>query len=248
MKGVIAKIAPGALIADITHGIPAQEVTAGAVALAQSWRYFPARTIFTVVVDPGVGTARRAIAISTEGGAIFVGPDNGILWPAAHAAGIRRIVELNNPRYRLSRISSTFHGRDVFAPAAAWLARGVKFESMGPLTEEIVKLDLAAGVREDSLGLHGSVIYVDHFGNLITNLQRELVEQFADGAPQARLSAATKGRTAIGIFNTYGEVSAGDVLALFGSFEMLEIAVREGNAAEKLGIAAGEAVTISRKV
>src|SRR5579863_6246151 len=123
MKGVIASIAPGAQVIDLTHGIPPQAIGAGAIALEQSWRYFPARTIFVAVVDPGVGTGRLPIAVESKAGARFVGPDNGVLWSAARQAGIRRIVELRSPRYRLSDVSITFHGRDIFAPAAAHLWR-----------------------------------------------------------------------------------------------------------------------------
>lgn len=247
MKGVIGRIAPGALITDITHGIPAQQVAAGAIVLAQSSSYFRARTVFVAVVDPGVGTERRAIAIATRAGSIFVGPDNGLLWLAARAAGIERIVELRNPRYRLTTISSTFHGRDIFAPAAAWLARGTRLEALGPRVERIIELDPAAGASEDAEGLHGSVIYTDHFGNLITNLGRARVEQFAGGVSHARLSVRSKGRAPIAMHPTYGEVAAGEALALFGSFDLLEIAVRDGSAAERCGIATGEAITVSRE-
>src|SRR5208283_1358176 len=130
MKGVIASIAPDARIIDITHGIAAQSVTAGAIALAQSWRFFPKRTVFLVVVDPGVGTARLPIAIETKTGARFVGPDNGVMSLAAKEVGIRHIVELRDPKYRLGNVSSTFHGRDIFAPAAAWLSKGAPITSL----------------------------------------------------------------------------------------------------------------------
>ncbi len=247
MKGVIGGLAPNTLVIDLTHGIPPQQVTAGAIALAQSWRYFSSRTIFVAVVDPGVGTERRAIGIATDAGSYLIGPDNGLLWIAANESGIKRIVELRNPRYRLAVASATFHGRDIFAPAAAWLARGAKLESMGPKVGQIVELDLAAGVTECSNRLCGSIIYVDHFGNLITNLRRERLKQFAAGRSQARL-AVTVGRwPPIAIHETYGKVATRAPLALFGSFEMLEIAVRDGNAAEHFGVTIGEPVTVSRK-
>ncbi len=140
MKGVIARIAPHAQIIDLTHGIPPQAITAGALVLAQSWRYFPARTIFLAVVDPGVGTARLPIAIETRAGARFVGPDNGLLSLAADDAGLRRIVELKAPRFRLHNVSSTFHGRDIFAPAAAWLARGASIRALGPALDKLAPL------------------------------------------------------------------------------------------------------------
>src|SRR5579864_6618069 len=132
MKGVIASIAPGAPLIDITHGVPPQSIAAGAIALAQTWRLFPPRTVFLVVVDPGVGTARLPVAIQTRAGARFVGPDNGVLSLALEEAGPSRAVELRAPRYRLARVSTTFHGRDIFAPAAAHLWRGVRLGALGP--------------------------------------------------------------------------------------------------------------------
>ena len=152
MKGVIASIAPGAPLIDITHGVPAQSVVAGAIALAQSWRLFPRRTIFLAVVDPGVGTARRPVAVQTRAGARFVGPDNGVLSLALEEAGPARAVELRAPRYRLARVSATFHGRDIFAPAVAHLWRGVRLGALGPpLRDGLTPLELAApreGVEE----------------------------------------------------------------------------------------------------
>ena len=136
MKGVIATIAPAANIIDITHGIPPQSVMAGALALAQSWRFFPKGTIFLAVVDPGVGTSRLPIAIDTTSGARFVGPDNGLMYLAAKEAGIRRTVELRAARYRLKNVSATFHGRDIFAPAAAWLWSGTPIRRSGRASAE----------------------------------------------------------------------------------------------------------------
>ncbi len=145
MKGVIASIAPGAVVIDITNGIPAQSIVAGALALRESWRFFPPRTVFLAVVDPGVGTARAPIAIETRTGARFVGPDNGLLWLAATEAGIKRVVKLTSLRHRLTNVSATFHGRDIFAPAAAYLWRGTPISVLGPALRpgSIIQLDLA---------------------------------------------------------------------------------------------------------
>src|SRR5260370_5126050 len=144
MKGVIASIAPKATVIDITHGVIAQCTVAGAIALRESWRYFPPRTVFLAVVDPGVGTARAPIAIETRTGARFVGPDNGLLWMAANQAGIQRIVKLTSARHRLTSVSATFHGRDIFAPAAAYLWRGTPISALGPALRpaSIVPLEL----------------------------------------------------------------------------------------------------------
>ena len=154
MKGVIASIAPAARVIDITHGIPAQSVVAGAIALRESWRYFPPRTVFLAVVDPGVGTARAPIAIETRAGARFVGPDNGLLWLAANQAGIKRIVKLTSPRHRLINVSATFHGRDIFAPAAAYLWRGTPISALGPAlrSTSIVRLELPRPVESSARG------------------------------------------------------------------------------------------------
>src|SRR6516165_5972863 len=143
MKGVIASISPQAPIIDLTHGIPPQQVLAGALALRESVNFFPRRTVFLAVVDPGVGTDRKPIAVETKGGFRFVGPDNGLLSLAAERSEIKRIVELRSPRYRLPMVSPSFHGRDIFAPAAAWLWRGVPIDELGPPLHTIVQLDLS---------------------------------------------------------------------------------------------------------
>jgi len=200
--------------------------------LRESWRFFPPRTIFAAVVDPGVGTNRLPLAIETRAGARFVGPDNGLLWAAADQAGIRRIVELHSPRYRLTEVSATFHGRDIFAPAAAWLWRGVTLASLGPAVKEIVRLDPGAGAELRGRDLVGTVIYVDRFGNLVTNLSRAQVGNFAARFHGCNLSVRIRRRAPIQIRNAYGDVPAGAPLATFGSFDLLEVAIRDGSAAE----------------
>jgi S-adenosylmethionine hydrolase len=252
MKGVIESIAPGARSLDLTHGIPPQQVNAGALVLAQSWRYFPQRTVFLAVVDPGVGTDRLPIAIATHAGAFFVGPDNGLLWTAAAAAQIKQIVELKTARYRLPNPSSTFHGRDIFAPAAAWISRGVRLSSLGPPREQIVKLEVTTEARETSRAIEGKVIYIDRFGNLVTNISRGQIDRlaardprFAERLTQGRLEIRLGRRPAFRIGRAYGEVAPGRPLGLFGSFEMVEIAVRDGDAAAYFGAGAGSRVTIT---
>src|SRR5580658_2581819 len=177
MRGVIATIAPDARVIDLTHGIPPQQVIAGAIALRESWRYFPRRTIFLAVVDPGVGTARAPIAIETRAGARFVGPDNGLLSLAANEAGPWRAVKLAAPRYRLTKVSTTFHGRDIFAPAAAWLARGDQVAKLGPRLAKIHELQLPQPLQDGRV-LRGEVIYCDGFGNLVTNIDRAGLARF----------------------------------------------------------------------
>jgi S-adenosyl-L-methionine hydrolase (adenosine-forming) len=244
MKGVIASIAPGAKVVDLTHGIPPQAIAAGAIALEQSWRYFPARTIFVAVVDPGVGTGRRPIAVESKAGARFIGPDNGVLWSAAQQAGIRRIVELRSPRYRLAAVSATFHGRDIFAPAAAHLWSGVRLASLGPAVPAMSPAEIVAGVIEKGNQIKGSVVYTDGFGNLITNIDRARVEGFASRFRGFRLSVRIGRGAPIEIRKAYGDAAAGGSLAIFSSFERLEIAVRDGSAAERFAAGPGALVTI----
>jgi S-adenosylmethionine hydrolase len=243
MKAVVASIAPRANVIDITHGIPAQCIVAGALALRESWRYFPPRTVFLAVVDPGVGTARAPIAIETRAGARFVGPDNGLLWLAANEAGIKRIVKLTSPRHRLTNVSSTFHGRDVFAPAAAHLWRGTPISRLGPDLKSIVQLDLPRPV-ESALEVRGEVIYVDRFGNLVSNIDRRTGDQIGSRFRHKSLSVRIEGGAAMRILDAYGDAPKGAPLAIFGSFGLLEIAVRDGNAAAHFAAGPGSPVSL----
>src|SRR5271163_3948408 len=244
IKGVIATIAHAARVIDITHGIPAQSVTAGALALAQSWRFFPRRTVFVAVVDPGVGTARLPIAIETTSGARFVGPDNGLLYLAAKDAGIRRIVELRAPKYRLTNVSSTFHGRDIFAPAAAWLCSGTPVTSLGPAIADLKQLAIAVPKPRGNT-LEGTVIYVDGYGNLVTNIDRATLQAFAASFRAVKLLVRIVKGASMEIFQAYGDAPPGAPLATFGSFELLEIAIRDGSAASRFGLGEGAPVTVS---
>ncbi len=245
MKGVIASIAPRANVIDITHGVVAQCIVAGAIALRESWRYFPPRTVFLAVVDPGVGTARAPIAIETRAGARFVGPDNGLLWLAAKEAGIKRVVKLTSPHHRLTNVSATFHGRDIFAPAAAYLWRGTPISALGPAqrSTSIVALELPRPA-ESARELRGEVVYVDGFGNLVSNIDRRTAEQFGSRFRHKSLSVRIKGGAAMGILDTYGDAPEGASLATFGSFNLLEIAIRNGNAAAKFAAGPGTPVSV----
>jgi S-adenosyl-L-methionine hydrolase (adenosine-forming) len=244
---VIAAIAPAARVIDLTHGIPPQQVAAGALALGQSWRFFPPRTIFLAIVDPGVGTERRPIAIATRSGARFVGPDNGLLAIAAADAEVKTIVELRAPRYRLPATSATFHGRDIFAPAAAWIARGTPLDKIGPRLSSMKPLDALLAVAHSPRTLIGRVIYVDGFGNLVTNLSRAHIEGFAARTPQDRLLVRLGRRRPIAMGRTYGDAPPGKPLALFGSFGMLEVAIRDGDAAARFKTSVGEVVTVEKE-
>lgn len=244
MRGVISRLIPQARVIDLTHGVPPQQIRIGALVLAQSWSYFPATSVFVAVVDPGVGSARAAIAIKTRAGAHFVGPDNGVLWPGASAAGIQEAVELRNPEYRLSAVSSTFHGRDIFAPAAAWIARGVELSRFGPPRDRLIELDPCAGVIEDGQTLRGQVIYIDRFGNLVTNLDVKRLERFIGDRARSSLRVRLKNRATVRLGDNYASVPSGASVALIGSFELLEVAVRDGSALEIHAAAIGDPVIL----
>jgi S-adenosylmethionine hydrolase len=243
MRGVIASIAPDAPIIDITHGVSPQNVAAGALVLRESRRFFPPTTVFVVVVDPEVGTGRRAIAVETDCGARMIGPDNGVLWMAAEQAGVKRTVELQTRRYFLPHLSSTFHGRDVFAPVGAHLWNGVSLLRLGPLISDMTQLDLPKPLEHDD-ELIGMVIYADTYGNLVSNLPRLRIEALQARFPTRTLLVRIKGSAPLVVSGTYGDAPKNAPLALFGSFEMLEIAVREGNAAVSLAAGPGAEIRV----
>jgi S-adenosylmethionine hydrolase len=241
MKGAVLSVCREATLVDISHDIPPQDILTGALELAAACRYFPAGTIFVVVVDPGVGSARRAIAVEAEGYR-FVAPDNGVLTLALRDARPERLVELTNPGFAHPWVSRTFEGRDRFAPAAGWLARGTPLAELGRPLDDYQRLEVPVP-RHDDDSLHGVVLRVDRFGNLTTNIDRRLAEQFAAGRP---LSIAIAGHVVLGIVTTYADAEEGAVCALFGSSEQLEIAVRGGSAAERLQARRGASVLLVR--
>ena len=228
MKGVILSVCPGATLVDITHEIAPQDVTAAAIQLSAAYRYFPPGTVFLVVVDPGVGSARRAIA-ADAGGYRFVGPDNGVLSLALHdAGGQTRVVELTERKYARPTISATFEGRDRFAPAAGWLARGVDVAALGRAVLDPRLLDLPTPTVT-AAGIDGRVMHIDRFGNLITNITAASITQ-----PVAYVDVA--GRRIEEVVATYSDVPASAMCALIGSSGFLEIAVNGGSAAGLLGV------------
>ena len=251
MKGVIAGIAPAARVVDLTHSVPAQDVAAGAFSLAAAYAYFPPGTIHLAIVDPGVGSARRAVALAA-GGYYWVAPDNGLLGYAlaALAAGGRlqgqwrdgcwqlggdaRAAVLTEPRYWLPAVSRTFHGRDVFAPVAAHLARGVALDALGTA---ITSVSALAMPEPEALadGWQGVVLHVDRFGNLITNLPAALL-----GSRNWDVEIA--GQRVDGLSPSYAAMPP--LGAILGSAGYLEIAVPGGSAAEQLGVGVGAPVAI----
>jgi S-adenosylmethionine hydrolase len=234
MKGVIASGAPGVPVIDVTHGVPPQDVLAGALVLRHAVPYFPPGTIHVAVVDPGVGSARRPLCVETNH-ALLVGPDNGLLSLAAPPETTRRVIHLTEERFFRTPRSATFHGRDVFAPVAAALASGTLVASLGSEISDMKRLHVPVVVREDA-HLRGEVLYVDHFGNLVTNIP-------ADALP-AR-STVQIGTTRIhGVAPSYSAGVPGMPLAVVNSWDVLEIAVRDGSARERLGAGVGAPVVI----
>jgi hypothetical protein len=242
MKGVILTICPDATLVDLTHDIPAHDVLAGALELAAAYRYFPVGTIFVAVVDPGVGSARRGIAADT-GEYRLVAPDNGVLTAVLRETPAKKTVELTERRYARPTVSRTFEGRDRFAPAAAWLGKGIQLSALGRPVSEIHKLDIP--VPEAAPGaLRGVVLRVDRFGNLVTNIDRKAIEHFAHGGA---IVIEVGPHRIERLVATYAELPADGVGALFGSTDHLELAAPAASAAERLGVGRGAAVTVGIK-
>lgn len=241
MKGVVLGLCPDLTFVDISHDIDPHDVLAGALELAASYKYFPAGTIFLVVVDPGVGSARRPLA-ADAGGYRFVAPDNGVLSLVFRESAPTRVVELTERKYARPTVSRTFEGRDRFAPAAGWLARGIELVALGRTLTAWTTLDVPEPAATDS-HIVAEVLRVDRFGNLITNLDRRTFERFAGGGA-IEITAGTQAVDKV--VATYAEATAGSVCALFGSSDHLEVAVNGGSAAERLQLARGARVTVVR--
>lgn len=241
MKGVALGICPDATLVDITHDIQPHDVLGGALELAGAYRYFPKGTIFVAVVDPGVGSTRRGIGADT-GDYRFVAPDNGVLSAVFHEAPPKRVVELTERRYARPTVSRTFEGRDRFAPAAAWLAKGIELSALGRPVHDYQTLALPAPVVENGM-VRGTVVRVDRFGNLVTNIDRKTFEKVAAGGA---LSITIAGASIPRVVGTYAEAAPGEPCALVGSTDRLEIALNGASAAEHLGAARGASVTVGK--
>src|SRR5438477_570077 len=241
LAGVVARLAGRATTARVialTHGIPPHDVLAGALVLRHSVPYFPRGTIHLAVVDPGVGSERRALCVETAG-ALLVGPDNGLLSLAAPRGEIRRITHLTEEHFFLSPRSATFHGRDVFAPVAAALAAATPVEKLGSEVRDMQRLDLPPVVRE-AHGLRAQVIYVDHFGNLTTNVSAADLAALAIHLPSIGVGSVRLR----GVATSYAAAQRGEPVAVVNSWGLLEIAVREGSARDRLGAGVGAAIVI----
>jgi S-adenosylmethionine hydrolase len=235
MKGIVLSLCPEATVVDISHEIRPQAVQQAAYVLSTAVPYFPPGTVHLVVVDPGVGSQRRPIVVQTER-ALYVAPDNGVLSLVFSQDPARLAIHLTDPQYRLNQVSATFHGRDIFAPAAAHLACGIAASAMGepvPL-DELVSLPGIEPRQQANGGWLGEVLHIDHFGNLVTS--------FRARDPETRITIVVGGQRIKKLSRTFADVAAGELVAYSGSSGYLEIAVREGNAARQLGLDIGAPV------
>jgi S-adenosyl-L-methionine hydrolase (adenosine-forming) len=240
MKGVLMRLAPDVTLVDITHEIAAHDVMQAAFVLAQAFPFFPPGTVHLVVVDPGVGTTRRALAMRL-GEQVFVGPDNGLFSLLPGGGEPEEVVVLDRPEvWRVTEPSATFHGRDIFAPVAARLAAGAALSDVGSPAEDIRRMHWPHPLADDQ-GLRGYVVHVDRFGNAITNIPAALLQEHRRGRPVKCYAGST---ILDAVHATYGDVDAGEPLLLASSAGYLEIGVNGGNAARLLSLGTGSPVNI----
>ncbi len=242
MKGVILSINPAASIVDISHSVPRHDVRAGAFMLMTCAKYFPSGTVHIAVVDPGVGTKRRPIAIMAEshdfGRHYFVGPDNALLIPAARSIGEFEVYEITNEKRFRKNISGTFHGRDIFAPAGAHISKGLDIKNVGRRIAHFENLDFGIGEKK-GCSLHGRIVFIDSFGNIVTNISSGQVEFQSGDALEIQ-------RRRLLFHNSYGFCKEDEPLALIGSHGFLEIAVNKGSAAHLFGKKPGDEIIVQK--
>jgi len=242
MKGVMLEVNPDLNFVDISHLIPAHDVHSGAFTLAQACGYFPAGTIHVAVVDPGVGTARKALAVSA-GGHYFVAPDNGLLTYVLQREPEYKAHEITADHYFRKPLSSTFHGRDVFAPVASWISRDIPLHKFGPALPQPARLKIPAVTKVSDALVQGAILAIDSFGNLITNLKPGDVPVYGGAAVRACKMVA--GQREISVFKrTFGEGAPGELFVVPGSCGYLEIVLRDRSAAAELRIGPGAPVGV----
>jgi S-adenosylmethionine hydrolase len=265
MKGVIAGINPFANIVDICHSVPPQDIFSGAYLLYTSYKYFPRKTIHVAVVDPGVGSRRDIVCVETKD-YFFLVPDNGILGFIIQNEKPKSIFRITNNKYFLPSPSNTFHGRDVFAPVAAHLSLGVKPQQLGIKINQLEQLDIPKPVPKKAGQVEGQIIYIDRFGNLITNIKKEYLvkgvggqksevgsqktDTFKKASKKKILSQRGTMETTIGkkkilgLSKTYTDVQAGEPLALIGSAGFLEVSINQGNAQKYFRVDRGNKIRV----
>lgn len=242
IKGAILTISPEANIIDITHEIMSQDIREGAFVLLTTAPYFPMGTVHVAVVDPGVGTNRKGIIITTQS-QILIGPDNGLLIPTARYLGDFVVYEITNSKYMLDNISNTFHGRDIFTPVAAHIIKGVPFEEIGYITNDFVNLDFGCG-EITTKSASGKVIYIDNFGNIITNISGTKLREVLNYDNKIMVFIGKNKQIETIFVKSYSFVKKGKILATIGSSNLLEIGVNQGDAAKKLKIKPDDPIKI----
>ncbi len=240
LKGVVLSICPDATIVDLSHDLPAHDIPFAALELAATYKYFPVGTIFLVVVDPGVGTSRRGLA-AEAGEWKFVAPDNGVLTEVFHETAPKKVVELTERKYARPTVSRTFEGRDRFAPAAAWIAKGIQLPALGRAVTDFRVLSLPRASVENGV-LTGEVVRIDRFGNVVTSIDRKTAEKFGTSSVQITVGSHSIAR----LVSTYSDIATGELGALFGSTDHLEFAAHAASAAEVLGVRVGDPVVVKR--
>ena len=245
MKGVIFGLAPATQIIDLSHGIEPQNIVQAACVIENGSRYFPENTVHIVVVDPGVGGPRKLVLVGARN-QLFLAPDNGVLSLLLAPDEFQFAHAITNEDLYRKPVSRTFHGRDILAPVAVHLATGIPVEKVGPRVErkELKLIDLAPCLSEDGKVITGKVIQIDRFGNLLTNIDRQIAQQIGTDNPDVEVTVTIGNRRINRIATCYENVPPGEVLALFGSRNSLEIAINQGNAKKHLGIATGEIVQL----
>jgi S-adenosylmethionine hydrolase len=241
MKGVVLGLAPGTQIVDVSHAIGPQDIAEGSFVLASIFDFFPVGTVHLAVIDPGVGTDRRVIAVEVQN-RWFVLPDNGLIGGVLKGRDPSRIWEIKNPSLQRPNVSATFHGRDIMAPAAAHLLNGGDPAELGPALDDLV-LPSSIEPTEDAEGLVGEVVFLDSFGNLITNIARDRL----GSSPVSSWEVEILGQLIQSLVRTYGERPTGSLVALIGSSDRIEIAVVNGNAAQSLRTGRGTPIVLRRK-
>ena len=245
MKGVILSINPSASIIDVCHSVDPQNLIEAAYLIKSFYRYFPKGTIHIVVVDPGVGGTRAIVAVELEGH-IFLAPDNGVLTLLADEIAIDAIVRVENPHYFLSTVSHTFHGRDIFAPVASYLSKGVHIDQLGPSLnpQDLIRLSISKPYVSQGDELIGEIISIDRFGNCISNIDENRLKEFIQTGPEKILEIKVDKTVIKSLSQSYLDAAPGDPVAVIGSFGFLEIAVNCGDASRRLNVSRNDTVTV----
>jgi S-adenosylmethionine hydrolase len=246
MKGVILSINPSAAVIDVCHAVDPQDLIEAAYLIKSFYGYFPKGTIHIVVVDPGVGGNRAIIAVELAGH-IFLAPDNGVLTLLMEEKDIDAIVRVENSHYFLNAISHTFHGRDIFAPVASHLSKGVYIDLLGPPLDpqDLIRLNIPKPYLSEKNELIGTIISIDRFGNCISNIDENRLKFFFQNDPEKTLEIKVDKTVIKSLSQSYADAAPGDPLAVIGSFGFLEIAINCGNAGRRLNVSKGDTVTVT---